>query len=82
MGYREELLNIYRYLDLFYSTSPMFRYLVLLGTDGAQVGLVAAAADVAQLFDDLGRHGLGETQSTPGVSGCPDLGDHRLPLHG
>lgn len=60
----------------------MCHYLVLLPTDGAQVGFVAAAADVAQLFGRLGRHGLGETQTAPGVSGRPDLGDDRLPLHG
>lgn len=57
-------------------------YLVLLATDGAQVGFVAASADVAQLLGGLGRHGLGETQTAPGVSGRPDLGKNRFPLHG
>lgn len=56
--------------------------LVLLASEAAQVGFVAAAADVAQLSGGLGRHGLGETETAPGVSGRPDLGDHRLPLHG
>lgn len=60
----------------------MCEYLVLLAADGAQVGFVAAAADVAQLFGGLRRHGLGETEAAPGVSGRPDLGDYRFPLHG
>lgn len=53
----------------------------MLAIDGAQVGFVAASADVAQLFDGLGWHGLGEAKATPGVCGRPDLCDHRLPLH-
>lgn len=55
---------------------------MLLAIDGAQVGFVAASADVAQLFDGLSWHGLGEAEATPGVCGCSDLCDHRLPLHG
>lgn len=62
--------------------SLMCQDLVLLATDGAQVGFVAASADVAQLFGGLGRHGLGETETAPGVSGRPDLGYYRFPLHG
>lgn len=57
-------------------------YLMLLAVDGAQVGFVAASANVAQLFDGLSWHGFGEAKAAPGVSGCSDLCDHRLPLHG
>lgn len=55
---------------------------LLLAAAAAQVGFVAAAADVAQLFDSLGWHGLGETEAAPCVCGGPHLSDHRLPLHG
>lgn len=58
------------------------RYLVLLTADGTQVGFVAASADVAQLFGGLGRHGLGEPETAPGVSRRPDLSEYRFPLHG
>lgn len=57
-------------------------YLMLLAADGAQVGFVATSANVSQLFDGLGWHGFGEAEAAPGVSGCSDLCDHRLPLHG
>lgn len=57
-------------------------HLVLLAVDGAQVGFVAASANVAQLFDGLSWHGFGEAEAAPGVGGCSDLCDHRLPLHG
>lgn len=60
----------------------MCLHLLLLAADGAQVGLVAASADAPQLFDGLGRHRFGEAQATPGVRGCADLSDYRLPLHG
>lgn len=63
-------------------TGLICRYLVLLATNGAQVGFVAASADIAQFFGGLGWHGLGETQTAPGVSGRTNLGDYRLPLHG
>lgn len=55
---------------------------MLLAIDGAQVGFVAASAYVAQLFDSLSGHRLGEAKTTPGICGCPDLCDHRLLLHG
>lgn len=63
-------------------TGLICRYLVLLATNGVQVGFVAASADIAQFFGGLGWHGLGETQTAPGVSGRTNLGDYRLPLHG
>ena len=56
-------------------------YLLLVIAD-AQVGFVAASADVAELLDRLGWHGLGEAEATPCVCGLLDLCDHRLPLHG
>lgn len=48
----------------------------------AQVGFVAAAADVAELFDRLCWHGLGEAEAAPGVCRLLDLCDHRLSQHG
>lgn len=53
----------------------------MLAIDGAQVGFVAASADVAQLFDSLSWHGLGEAKAAPGVCGRPNFCDHWLPLH-
>ena len=57
-------------------------FYLLLAVADAQVGFVAASADVAELFNGLGWHGLGESEATPGVCGGLDLCDHRLPLHG
>lgn len=58
-----------------------YLYLLLAGVC-AQVGFVAASADVAELFDSLSWHGLGKAEATPGVCGCLDLSDHWFPLHG
>lgn len=70
-----------RFLNQSLKTHWTHLYL-LLAEAGAQVGLVAAAADVAELFYSLGWHRLREAEATPGVCGGPDLGDHRFPLHG
>lgn len=55
---------------------------LLLGVTGAQVGLVAASADIAELLHSLGWHRLGEAKAAPRVRGRADLCHYRLPLHG